>query len=213
VATTTAEFVENYNCLFGNGGNYSNVTPGANTLTYPPIFTVPLLKAGHRLPAHELGELNAKWSQIGRIAGTSMSTDDLFGMTRPTTDSKKSLGAIQATGAIKEITVVDGQGASLKLPDAGQQFLMRAPIPNSQITVGMKVYRETTYSGSNPAMLIRQPGQSDRITTDTGNAINWNQLQDTFTPASSPPYIDIFAVSQNVATISGYAYFDTVTIT
>jgi len=55
------------------------------------------------------------------------STEDLFGMARPSTSSKKSWGAIQVTGAIRETTTVHGGSASVKLPDAGEQFLMRVP--------------------------------------------------------------------------------------
>jgi len=62
-------------------------------------------------------------------------------------------------------------------------------------------------------MILRQPGQSDRTTTDSGSASTWNTLTDTFTPASLPPYVDIFIKSNNTATTGNYdTFFDTVAV-
>jgi hypothetical protein len=135
-------------------------------------------------------------------------------MTRPSTSSKKSWGAVQGTQVVRETTIVDGgSGASLKLPDAGEQFFMRIPITNSSTTISLKVYREANYAGTNPQMIIRQSGQSDRTTTDAGASGQFNTLSDTFTPAALPQYVDVFVRSSNTATSGSFSTFwDTLSV-
>lgn len=212
-APATGYLIENYNAFYGNATDRSGVDTGANSNSYPPIFEYLLPFSGTILPQPLVGKLS-KYSLIARIAGSSEASDDFYGSTRPATSSKKSWGAVQATGAIRETTTIDGaSGASIKLPDAGEQFIMRIPVTNLSTTIGLKVYREANYAGTNPSMIIRQPGQSDRVTTDTGNASQWNSLSDTFTPAANPGYIDIFFRSSNTATSGNYdAFCDTLTV-
>jgi hypothetical protein len=212
VATTVGELVEDYNNIFGNNNARSNVTAGANSVSYPILFDMPFLKTGHRFGAFLATP--SKWSQTARKAGSGESSNDLYGMARPATSSKKSWGAIQATGAIRETTTVDGgSGASLKLPDAGEQFFMRIPVNNTSTTISLKVYRESDYAGTNPQMIIRQPGQSDRTTTDSGSSGQWNTLSDTFTPAALPQYVDVIIKSNNTATSGNYdTFWDTLSV-
>jgi hypothetical protein len=98
----------------------------------------------------------------------------------------------------------------------GEQFLMRVPVTAVSTTISLYVYREADYDATAsflPRMILRQPGQSDRTTTDTGSAAAWNQLTDTFTPAALPPYVDIFVASGNVAVAGNYDTFvDTVAV-
>ena len=206
------DIVEDYNTFFANNSDRNTCNTGSNSVTYPALFNPPLLLDGSRYPWHH-GELS-KWSQVARKAGSGEAADDLFGIARPATSSKNSWGAIQNTGATRETTTTQGSSAaSLKLPDAGEQFLMRVPVTATSTTISLYCYREADYAGTNPAMIIRQPGQSDRTTTDTGSSATWNQLSDTFTPASLPPYVDIFVKSSNTATSGNYdAFFDTVSV-
>jgi hypothetical protein len=209
-ATALGEIVENYNSV-NAGTARQNVGVGANSNTYPPIFNMPLLQDGFRFP-WTFGELS-KWSALARITGTGEATDDLFGLTRPVTASKKSWGAIQATGAAREITTVDAGTASVKLPDAGEQFLMRCCVTAVPTTFSIKVYREADYAGTNPQMIIRQAGQADNTTTDAGAAATWNLLSATFTPAADPEWVDIFIRSSNTAVAGNYdTFFDTVVV-
>lgn len=205
VATTTAEFTEDYNNIFGNTTARSNVTAGSNSNAYPTLFNPILLLAGHRFP-FRLGELS-KWSLLARLAGTNESSDDIFGMTRPATSSKKSWGTYQDDPSSRSTTQVRGGSvASLKLSDAGRtQFYV--PVTNVSTTISVYVYREANYAGTAPQMIIRQPGQSARTTTDAGSASAFNQLTDTFTPAASPPYVIVELVSNNTATSSSYATY------
>jgi hypothetical protein len=212
VATNTAEIIEDYNNIFGNNNSRVNVNAGANSVSYPVLFDAPFLKTGHRFGSFLATP--SKWSQTARKAGANESSDDLYGMARPATSSKRSWGAIQATGAIRETTTIDGgSGASLKLPDAGEQFLMRIPVTNTSTTISLKVYRESDYAGTNPQMIIRQPGQADRSTTDSGASAQWNTLSDTFTPAALPAYVDVVIKSNNTATSGNYdTFWDTLSV-
>lgn len=211
-STTSTEITEDYNALFGNATARNTTGTGANSNTYPPLFNTKILVDGFRYP-HYYAELG-KWSQLARIAGTGEASEDFFGIARPATSSKKSWGAIQYTGAVRETTTTQGSSAaSIKLPDAGEQFLMRVPVTNVSTTISIYCYREADYAGTNPIMIIKQPGQSDRTTTDAGSASTWNQLTDTFTPASLPPYVDVFVKSSNTATSGNYdAFFDTLAV-
>ena len=209
--TVIGEIIENYNSLWYGITNRNNTTTGANSNIYPALFNLPLLLNGFRFPWF-LGELS-KWSQVARITGTGAAADDLFGLARPATAAKNSWGAIQATGAARETTTVQGGSVSLKLPDAGEQFLMRVPVTAVSTTISLYCYREADYTGTNPQMILRQPGQSDRTTTDAGAASQWNQLSDVFTPAALPPYVDIFVKSNNTAAATNYdCFFDSVSV-
>jgi hypothetical protein len=209
--TVAGEIVENYNTFYGNGTDRSNTDTGANSIAYTPLFNPPLLLNDFRFPWF-LGELS-KWSLVARITGTGEATDDFFGLARPATAAKNSWGAIQATGAARETTTVQGGSVSIKLPDAGEQFLMRVPVTAVSTTISLYCYREADYTGTNPQMILRQPGQSDRTTTDAGAASQWNQLSDVFTPAALPPYVDIFVKSNNTAAATNFdCFFDSVSV-
>jgi hypothetical protein len=210
--TATGQIIENYNALYGNSTPRTNVDSGANSNAYPPLLMPPILNSGHQFP-WAFGALS-NWSQIARITGATAPSDDLFGMTRPATASKQSWGPIQYVGAVRDATTKDGAtGASIKLPDAGEQFIMRALVANASTTISLKVYRESDYAGDLPQMILRQPGIADDTTTDSGDAAEWNTLSDTLTPAALPPYLDIFVRSRNTATSGNYAvYVDTVSV-
>ena len=86
---------------------------------------------------------------------------------------------------------------------------MWVPVDGTEITVSVYCYREDDYAGTLPRMVIKQPGQADRTTTDVGASEAWNQLTDTFTPSATPPYIVVELQSSNTAVAGDYAaYFD-----
>src|SRR3990170_7864474 len=126
-------------------------------------------------------------------------------MTRPVTNGKRSWGPIQFTGAVRDTTITDGSGASLKLPDAGEQFFMRVPTAGTQMTISLKVYRKVDYAGTLPQLIVRQPGQADETDTDTGNAEEFNTLSVTISPATLPPWIDVFIRSNNTASSGNFS--------
>jgi len=208
----SGDWVEDYNNFYSNTTDRGNTSVGAHSTAYPVLLDAPRLLAGFRFP-FSLGELS-KWSQLLRIAGTSESTDDFWGMTRPVTSSKKSWGPFQATGAVREVTTIHGGATSIKLPDAGQQFLMHVPASAVSTVFNIYCYREANYAGTNPSLIIRQPGVAETKVTDAGSAGAWNLLTATLTPSALPTYVDIFISSENTAAAGSYAaYFDDFSVT
>jgi hypothetical protein len=200
--------VEDYNAFWGCGTNRTNVSVGANSNGYPPLFALPLLVPGGgvALPPPAPGEL-APWSPLRALAGTSMAADDLWGFARPTVDAKKSWGPMQYQPLARDTGTTYGLSpAALKLADAGRRQFM-IPTTGSEMTLWARVYREADYAGTNPQLIIRQPGQAPRVVTDAGAAATWNLLTDTLTPAGDPDYIVVEVVSNNTATSGSYAVF------
>ncbi len=95
---------------------------------------------------------------------------------------------------------------SIKLDDAGDVELF-VPVDGTEITISVDTLRSVGYAGTLPQMIIRQPGQSDRTTTDTGSADQWNELSDTFTPDAGTEFVIVILRSLNTATVGSYAVF------
>lgn len=209
-AGASGDLTEDYNAFWQNEVDRNNVSTGSNSVVRHPMFMMPMLMDGFKF-ASKMWQL-MDISDLIRRAGTSEATDDLFGITRPTTSSKKSWGPIQYRAIERETTTVyDSSTASLKIDDAGEQ-VFRVPVDGSQITISVRAYREANYAGTLPQMIIRQPGQSDRTTTDTGSSGAWNELSDTFTP-SGTDFVDVILRSNNTATSGNYdVFFDSVVV-
>lgn len=212
-ASVLGDLVENYNTLFANTTDRTNVAVGANSQSYPPLFLPNILFSGQsqvsgfRFPPPVTGELS-EWSQIAQITGTSEPTEDLLGIERPATASKNSWGAVQFQDVERESTTVYAGTGSLKIADAGIRQKWKI-VDGTEDTVSVRVYREANYAGTNPQLVIKQPGQSDIVVTDVGAALNWNLLTSTFTPSQYPPFVVIELVSNNTAVAGNYAvYFD-----
>jgi len=204
-AAETGDIIENYNSFSFNFSDRSLVDTGAQSNDYPPLFDWPVLLDGFMLKSYMLGILS-EWSTIKRITGTGESTGDFFGIDRPTISSKKSWGAFQYRGIEREtITTRGTSAASLKLDDAGEAMFF-VPVDGSQITISAYAYHEADYTGTLPQMIIQQPGQSDRTTTDTGSHSTWNLLTDTFTP-SGTDFVVVTLRSLNEATSGNYDVF------
>jgi hypothetical protein len=204
------QITEDYNTFYNNSTDRTNTAVGGNSLTYPALLQTPVLLDGFKFPWW-FGQLS-EWSQIAAIAGTGEATDDLFGIARPTTSSKKSWGLIQFNDAERSTTQAQGGSASIVLNDAGiVQFIV--PVTAESTTITVYAYREADYAGTNPQMIIRQPGQSDRTTTDAAAASQWNQLSDTFTPDSDTDFVTVLLKSNNTAAAGDYkVYFDTLAV-
>jgi hypothetical protein len=207
-ATTVDEFVEDYNSFYACTTVRTNVNAGANSVAYPPLFAMPILLDGIRYP-WQIGALS-QWSALRAIAGTGMAADDLYGVTRPVTDSKKSWGAVQYPPISRETTTKRTGAASIKLADAGRfQVWKSTNGATTQITISCYVYFEADYAGDLPQLIVHQPGQSDATDTATGAAENWEALSVTLTPAASPGYVVAELVSRNTATSGSFGcYFD-----
>jgi hypothetical protein len=205
-AKVRGEFIENYNSLFGITTLRSLTDAGANSNTYPALFDQTLLVKGYQFPG-SIGALS-EWSQLARIAGLREAGDDLFGVARPTTASKKSWGAVQLREGERDTATKRTGDASLKLADAGdhQMFI---PTDGSEITVSTYTYFEADYTGTKPQLIMRQPGASDQTDTATGAVETWEQLSITLTPNGSPGYVVAILRSNNTQSAGDYAtYFD-----
>lgn len=218
-AVVLGDLTENFNTFHANGTDRSNVNVGANSQTYPPLFVPSILfsgigqVSGFRFPPPVDGELS-EWSQIAAIVGSNEPAEDFLGIARPITASKNSWGAVQFHDVERDTgTTRLGSDASLEIVDAGR-VQIKVPIDNNERTFSVYVQRETNYAGAFPQMIIKQPGQADRTTTDTGAVSVFNLLSDTFTPAADPPYVFVELVSNNTAVAGNYAvYFEDLAVT
>ena len=189
-AVNLGEIVEDYNALSGNATDRVNVNVGGNSVTYPPLFKMSILHAGAsqasglNIAPTVLGELS-QWSQIAAITGADERTVDLLGIGRPVTAAKNSWGAVQYQGQARDTgTTYDGSTAALTLPDAGRVQFKIPTADATEITISVRAYREANYAGTNPRLIIKQPGQADDTTTDAAAASQWNELTTTLTPAA-----------------------------
>lgn len=208
-AQATGEIVEDYNLFYQNGTDRTNVSTGANSVNYAPIFAPFLLLAGYRVTPPIVGALS-HWAAVVRTSDSGNGpSDDLFGYGRPSASGKQTWGPLALNEVTRETgTTHNTSTASLGLPDAGRvQF--RIPTDGTQITISVYVYREANYSGTNPQMIVRQPGESADTTTDAGSSGSWNQLSTTLTPSTDTDYVIVELASNNTATSGSYVvYFD-----
>jgi hypothetical protein len=211
-ATAVGEILEDYNAFAGNGTDRTSVTVGAHSTTNIPIFNMPLLSPGLVIPPGPPYALS-EWSGMRGLTGFGMAATDMYGLTRPTTASKKSWGAIQYQPVLKSPTQAQAGSYSLKLEDAGSAHIF-VPTTNTATTITVYCYREADYAGTNPTMVISQPGQVDITVTDAGAAAGWNQITSgAFTPAASPGFVVVKLKSFNTATAGSYGtYFDTLAV-
>lgn len=196
--------------------NNNNWTAGTGDVEdYVMNLQLPILYgtyAGIRFPPPFVGEFNP-YAYAARRTGSSETSTDLFGITKPTTASKSSWGAVQYVPTERETTTTRGaSAASIKLADAGEHQIW-VPVTAESTTVAVYCYREANHAGTNPRMVIKEPGQSDRTTTDAAAASQWNELTDTFTPSGDTDYVVVCLQSLNTATSGSYAvYFDDLSV-
>ena len=211
-ASALGEILEDYNSVYGCYTDRTDVAVGAHSLDYVPLLLPPLMYSGICSP-WKYGDLS-KWSLLARETGTGATSVDLWGRTRPATASKKSWGAVQYQGPQRDATTThSGSTASLRLSDAGRHQIW-VPSSAASTTFSCYVYREANYAGTNPSMVIKQPGQADTTVTDAGAAGSWNLLTTTLTPAALPCYVVVELVSGNTAVAGNYAaYFEDLEVT
>jgi len=199
-AATLGEIIEDYNDVFMAVTARTNVAAGSHSQAYPPLLSSPLLHAGadqisgFKFP-WSFGDLS-QWSPLRAIAGVDERNTDMYGIRRPATAAKNSWGPVQFHDTVRETTTVRAGAASIKFADAGVHQIW-VPVTNVETTISVYCYREADYAGTNPTMVIKQPGQADRTATDAAAASQWNLLTDTFTPAALPPYVIVELQSRN----------------
>lgn len=208
----TGNLVEDYNSFNGNATTRANTNTGANSNTYLPGFAFPVLFDGVSILPNPYPGALADWSLLRAVTGSSASSEDLFGLDRPTTASKISRGALQWFPRARDTGTVRTGTASLKLGDMSRvQFTFAAGSVST--TVSVYVYWESDYAGTKPQLIVKQAGQTDQTDTAAGSAGAWEQLSITLTPAAVPGWIVVELVSNNTATSGNYdVFFDDLTV-
>ncbi len=213
-AAVEGDIVEDYNTLWGNATDRSNVAVGAHSVAYHSGLDAPLLQWPMMRAPLFYGL--APWSPVKALAGTSEPSDDLYGRTRPQISGKRSWGPVQYQPIEHEASrTYDSSTASLKLSDAGRAAFV-APVTTAEITLTVQVCRQTNYAGTAPQVIVRQDGQSDITVLDEGSASTWNAVSTAFTPADKPDYVVIELVSSNTYATAGGSiatYFDAISVT
>ncbi len=112
-ATTTAEFVEDYNTFSANVADRTNVNTGANSLTYPPTFDarwffqlVNAAAANQLVNPYDM----ASWSPLINVAGFSPPATDMRGT--GTVGGVKDLGPLEYDPSLKITGSAGGSGVS-----------------------------------------------------------------------------------------------------
>lgn len=202
-------FTEDYGVWQGDPDERES-TIGANSQDrsihiMPPIIPY---NNGFKLTSPAAIPFLAPWNTIYTLpCGQSPPTDDLFGITRPTADAKKTRGAVQFFNPEKETTTVYSTSpASIKFVDA-MAFQMLIPITGKKMRVSVRVYREADYTGTNPSIAIKQYGREPINLIDTGSSATWNLLQVDFKPDALPPYVMLEIRSDNTASSGNYDVF------
>ena len=209
---TTDNITEDYN-LYADAANLTpwdaDNTQGANSyrVKNTPIEEIIIPNMYLSQYNHDFYIVSPKSYIRAYGCGQSPPSDDLYGKTRPAADSKKTPGAIQYFMPIRETTTVpSGATESMRFRDF-MAFQIFVPITGKSMKFEVEVNREANYAGTLPQMVIKQPGQSDRITADTGAVSTWNKLADSFTPASNPTYVVMELRSNNTASAGSYNTF------
>jgi len=207
-AAVAGDIASTYCLVSGNGT--SNWTAGVGDVEdYVSNLQLPILignDTGIRFPVPLLGQLNP-YAYASRRTGSNETSTDLFGISKPTTTAKSSWGAIQFQPGERETATTRGAStASIGFADAGEHQIW-VPVTNASTTISVYCYREANYAGTNPRMVIKEPGQADRTTTDAAAASQWNLLTDTFTPSGDTDYVVVCLQSLNTAAAGNYASF------
>lgn len=197
----TGVIVEDYN-TFTQIFIHTDFTDGANSDDSLNVREFPMLLSGMIFPHDALAP--SIWDYSRRITGTNEASDDLYGFDRPVTAGKKSRGAIQFRPGIRTEIGNRETITAIELDDAGI-YLIFVPVVPVSTTISVWVLRQKDYAGTLPQMIIVEPGQSDRVTTDVGSAKVYNLLTDTFTPSGATDYVLVILKTNNTASSGKYA--------
>lgn len=121
----------------------------------------------------------------------------------------------QECGTQSTAQLDSGRTYSLNIKGPGTAARLRIPVTNVSTTIAIKVYRDSTYAGSNPQIVLEaanEIGVATQTVTDTGAASTWNTLTLSAITPSANGVVVLRLVSQDTAG-NGNVYWDTVTIT
>jgi len=207
-ATTNGWIVANWINYWDNNVDFFNVgTTGATIYQdlYLYLPDLPLLLDGYRYPVRFYPP--SEWWFCRGIQGLYQANQDIYGVPRPTTDTKQSYGFQQEHHIERDTTITyGGEAASLKHVDA-RTTQFRMAISGNHIQVIVWVYREANYAGVLPKLVVWQPGGIVMEDIATGVADAWESLSLIYDPDLTPPYIWVELVSDNTATSGNYAVY------
>lgn len=184
-------------------------TPGgSNNGNVISCWIPPTLYGGFKLQNVPIWGQHAPWSVVAQYAsGSTPPSDDFYGTDRPAAAAKVTRGAIQYHEVERETTTVpSGEVESIKMRDF-TVYHIPIPVTGKQMKFSVEVYREADYTGTNPQMIIKQPGQSAQTVTDAGAVSQFNLLNTAFTPSNTPAYVIMELRSNNTATTGNYDVF------
>lgn len=199
---TNEEITSDYNTLLNCATDYQNVSAGANDDPNLVLMHPPMLLEDYHIPIPV--SLAPYSAQIAKAGGTFPS-DDYFGQDRSATSGKNSWGPYQYGQRSRETTTVYDGSVSLALDDYGHVWEI-IPVSGST-TVKVWAYKEADYTGDEPSMTIRQPGQADIEVEMTAAVETWEQLTYNWTPDASCPFIFLYLRSKNTQTAGDYRVF------
>jgi len=185
------------------------VTVGPNQRVAPAHMIMPILYEGIRYPwiagIPESYFQGAYGGAVGADPG-----EDIWGFNvQP--QYKKTIGAVQFRQVGRNTSDAPvGSSTSIELPDASADSIRIACAPNSQVTVSCDVKRESGYAGTNPQMVLKSPGVSDVVVTDSGAVNSWNAINGNITPTY--PYITIEFRNNNTKRKARYVRFSDIAV-
>ena len=184
--------------FWDNNGDIANGTLGANCEAdnYLYLPDLPRLLDSYRYPVRFYPP--SQWWGVA-FQGLYAANQDIYGVPKPTTDTKLNWG-FQQTHYIERdtATVYGGEEASMEHIDA-RTTQFRIASSGDPVTVTVFVRRETNYAGTLPKLIVHQAGNTDVEATAIGAVDTWEQLSVSYTPNAQPPIIWASVVTDNTA--------------
>ena len=207
-AAALGEIIENMNNFWQNtadrNANVAN-TGGVDTI-HCHLPALPLLTGRSRNPM--LFFSPSQWDATRNAAGQYPANMDLFGVHNEVAQTRRSWGAMHNYAVYRSTTQTYGSfTGSLYMEDAMEQQFVYNVQPEVTYRVTVQVYTESNYTGNNPQMVIRQPGQTDVTATTTGAKGTWEQLSATFTTGADVDWISVAIRSRNTATLPSFGVY------
>lgn len=187
-ANAAGQIVENYNYV---SGLYSNVTPGANSVSVPnraPSWHVGQERLQGFTPRLFLEPASGSWALTFGNDGTYTTNEDFLGLPRPGggQSATKGIGYLgRGNTFAKETGTVRTGSAAISITGPGTQDF-QLPVDTNSTTVSVYVQWDATYAGTKPMMKVLNGGEcgvGDDTATATGSSGSWEQLVLTFTPS------------------------------
>ena len=186
---------------------YTNVTGGVTDEAWGIPWVSRYLLQGHKLLELPIVPAYLSTSDISELGRDSAVTEDLYGRERTITAADGAPGCLIMPNVEREdSTVYESTEASLKITKTGSAQFQVPVVGGQEVTVEVRSYMASGYTGTKPQMIIREPGETDRTTTDTGSTQAWNLLTDTFTLQAETNYITVVLRAENTAATA--TYFD-----